>query len=150
MWSLNLKWVSVCHGGVLSLCFCGLGELLKVMNRFYKKKEMQKLAADHGLDGEKENSRSCQHSNNCIYLTMSSLNTHSSSKVYYKVQSLRGETCSPFILCLCAARLFHQAFISFRKYTLEMASLPADLHIILSDICCGAGWSVSVHMDYAH
>ncbi|XP_022068980.2 ATP-dependent RNA helicase SUPV3L1, mitochondrial [Acanthochromis polyacanthus] len=62
-------------------------ELLKILNRFYKKKEMQKLAADHGLD----------------------------------------------------ARLFHQAFISFRKYVLEMASLPADLHIILSDICCGAG-----------
>ncbi|XP_044202931.1 ATP-dependent RNA helicase SUPV3L1, mitochondrial [Thunnus albacares] len=62
-------------------------ELLKVLNRFYKKKEMQKLAADHGLD----------------------------------------------------ARLFHQAFISFRKYVLEMNSLAADLHIILSDICCGAG-----------
>uniref|UniRef100_A0A7N6FDJ2 ATP-dependent RNA helicase SUPV3L1, mitochondrial n=1 Tax=Anabas testudineus TaxID=64144 RepID=A0A7N6FDJ2_ANATE len=42
-------------------------------------------------------------------------------------------------VCVCAARLFHQAFISFRKYVLEMASLPADLHIILSDICCGAG-----------
>ncbi|XP_045888315.1 ATP-dependent RNA helicase SUPV3L1, mitochondrial [Micropterus dolomieu] len=62
-------------------------ELLKVLNRFYKRKEMQKLAADHGLD----------------------------------------------------ARLFHQAFISFRKYVLEMASLPADLHIILSDISYGAG-----------
>ena len=28
------------------------GELLKILNRFYKKKEMQKLAADQGLDGE--------------------------------------------------------------------------------------------------
>lgn len=63
------------------------GELLKVLNRFYKKKEMQKMAADNGLD----------------------------------------------------ARLFHQAFISFRKYVLEISSLPADLHIILSDVCCGAG-----------
>ncbi|CAN9506974.1 unnamed protein product [Ophioblennius macclurei] len=62
-------------------------ELLKVLNRFYKRKEMQKLAADQGLD----------------------------------------------------ARLFHQAFISFRKFVLEMQALPADLHIILSDICCGAG-----------
>ncbi|XP_071760964.2 ATP-dependent RNA helicase SUPV3L1, mitochondrial [Centroberyx gerrardi] len=62
-------------------------ELLKVLNRFYKRKEMQKLAADHGLD----------------------------------------------------ARLFHQAFISFRKYVLEMTSLTADLHIILNDVCCGAG-----------
>ncbi|XP_026106307.1 ATP-dependent RNA helicase SUPV3L1, mitochondrial isoform X2 [Carassius auratus] len=62
-------------------------ELLKVLNRFYKRKEMQKLAADQGLD----------------------------------------------------ARLFHQAFVSFRKYVLEMNSLNADLHIILNDICCGAG-----------
>ncbi|KAF3832524.1 hypothetical protein F7725_026189, partial [Dissostichus mawsoni] len=62
-------------------------ELLKVLNRFYKKKEMQKLAADHGLD----------------------------------------------------ARLFHQAFISFRKHVLETLFLPADLHIILSDICSGSG-----------
>uniref|UniRef100_A0A3P9K4L4 ATP-dependent RNA helicase SUPV3L1, mitochondrial n=1 Tax=Oryzias latipes TaxID=8090 RepID=A0A3P9K4L4_ORYLA len=62
-------------------------ELLKILNRFYKRKEMQKLAADQGLD----------------------------------------------------ARLFHQAFISFRKHVLEMPSLSADLHIILSDICFGAG-----------
>lgn len=62
-------------------------ELLKFVNQFYKRKGMQRLAADHGLD----------------------------------------------------ARLFHQAFISFRKRILEMTSLPADLHIILSDICCGAG-----------
>ncbi|XP_054626674.1 ATP-dependent RNA helicase SUPV3L1, mitochondrial isoform X1 [Dunckerocampus dactyliophorus] len=62
-------------------------ELLKIVNRFYKKKEIQKLAADNGLD----------------------------------------------------ARLFHQAFINFRKYILEVTSLPADLHIILSDIICGAG-----------
>ncbi|XP_026134410.1 ATP-dependent RNA helicase SUPV3L1, mitochondrial-like [Carassius auratus] len=63
------------------------GELLKVLNRFYKRKEMQKLAADQGID----------------------------------------------------ARLFHQAFVSFRKYVLEMNSLNAEFHIILSDICCGAG-----------
>ncbi|XP_042341781.1 ATP-dependent RNA helicase SUPV3L1, mitochondrial [Plectropomus leopardus] len=62
-------------------------ELLKVLNRFYKRKEMQKLAADNGLD----------------------------------------------------ARLFHQAFISFRKHVLEATSLPADLHIVLSDICSAAG-----------
>ncbi|CAJ1048862.1 ATP-dependent RNA helicase SUPV3L1%2C mitochondrial [Xyrichtys novacula] len=62
-------------------------ELLKLLNRFYKRKEMQKLAADAGLD----------------------------------------------------VRLFHQAFINFRKYVLENTSLPADLHIILSDICYGAG-----------
>ncbi|KAL2083243.1 hypothetical protein ACEWY4_021016 [Coilia grayii] len=63
------------------------GELLKVLNKFYKRKEMQKLAADQGLD----------------------------------------------------ARLFHQAFISFRKHVLETNALSADLHIVLHDICCGAG-----------
>uniref|UniRef100_A0A671QN36 ATP-dependent RNA helicase SUPV3L1, mitochondrial n=1 Tax=Sinocyclocheilus anshuiensis TaxID=1608454 RepID=A0A671QN36_9TELE len=36
-------------------------------------------------------------------------------------------------------RLFHQVFVSFRKYVLEINSLNAGLHIILSDICCGAG-----------
>lgn len=44
----------------------------------------------------------------------------------------------PFF-CMFIARLFHQAFISFRKYVLEMTYLPADLHIIINDICCGAG-----------
>lgn len=43
------------------------------------------------------------------------------------------------VFCSYPARLFHQAFISFRKFVLEMTSLPADLHIILSDICYGAG-----------
>uniref|UniRef100_A0A8C7TNJ0 ATP-dependent RNA helicase SUPV3L1, mitochondrial n=1 Tax=Oncorhynchus mykiss TaxID=8022 RepID=A0A8C7TNJ0_ONCMY len=62
-------------------------ELLKILNKFYKRNEMQKIAADQGLD----------------------------------------------------ARLFHQAFISFRKYVLEISTLSADLHIILNDICCGAG-----------
>lgn len=62
-------------------------EVLKVLNRFYKRKEMQRLAAENGLD----------------------------------------------------ARLFHQAFISFRKYVLESDALGADLHIILNDFCCGAG-----------
>uniref|UniRef100_A0A8B9QM05 ATP-dependent RNA helicase SUPV3L1, mitochondrial n=1 Tax=Apteryx owenii TaxID=8824 RepID=A0A8B9QM05_APTOW len=37
------------------------------------------------------------------------------------------------------ARLFHQAFISFRKYIMESSSVSADLHIILNDICCDAG-----------
>lgn len=62
-------------------------ELLKLLNKFYKRQEIQKLASDYGLD----------------------------------------------------ARLFHQAFISFRKHVLEMSALSADLHIILNDICCGAG-----------
>lgn len=28
------------------------GEVLKTLNRFYKRREMQKLASDNGLDGE--------------------------------------------------------------------------------------------------
>uniref|UniRef100_UPI00398E97B4 ATP-dependent RNA helicase SUPV3L1, mitochondrial n=1 Tax=Pristiophorus japonicus TaxID=55135 RepID=UPI00398E97B4 len=62
-------------------------EALKVLNKFYKRKEMQRLGSENGLD----------------------------------------------------ARLFHQAFISFRKYVMETESLSVDLHIILNDICCGAG-----------
>ncbi|OCT70072.1 ATP-dependent RNA helicase SUPV3L1, mitochondrial [Xenopus laevis] len=62
-------------------------DVLKVLNKFYKRKEMQKLGAENGLD----------------------------------------------------ARLFHQAFISFRKYVMETDPLHVDLHIILNDICCGVG-----------
>uniref|UniRef100_A0A8C8IAW4 ATP-dependent RNA helicase SUPV3L1, mitochondrial n=1 Tax=Oncorhynchus tshawytscha TaxID=74940 RepID=A0A8C8IAW4_ONCTS len=72
---------------VITMWFLLTGELLKILNKFYKRNEMQKIAADQGLD----------------------------------------------------ARLFHQAFISFRKYVLEISTLSADLHIILNDICCGAG-----------
>uniref|UniRef100_A0A8C4Y941 ATP-dependent RNA helicase SUPV3L1, mitochondrial n=1 Tax=Gopherus evgoodei TaxID=1825980 RepID=A0A8C4Y941_9SAUR len=63
------------------------GEVLKILNKFYKRKEMQRLGGENGLD----------------------------------------------------ARLFHQAFISFRKYILDSSFLSADVHIILNDICCGAG-----------
>ncbi|TRZ20719.1 hypothetical protein HGM15179_006383 [Zosterops borbonicus] len=63
------------------------GEVLKHLNKFYKRKEIQRLGVENGLD----------------------------------------------------ARLFHQAFISFRKYIMESSSVSADLHIILNDICCGAG-----------
>ncbi|NXA48000.1 SUV3 helicase, partial [Nothocercus julius] len=63
------------------------GEVLKNLNKFYKRKEIQRLGAENGLD----------------------------------------------------ARLFHQAFISFRKYIMESNSVSADLHIILNDICCDAG-----------
>uniref|UniRef100_A0A8B9CYN6 ATP-dependent RNA helicase SUPV3L1, mitochondrial n=1 Tax=Anser brachyrhynchus TaxID=132585 RepID=A0A8B9CYN6_9AVES len=62
-------------------------EVLKSLNKFYKRKEIQRLGTENGLD----------------------------------------------------ARLFHQAFISFRKYIMESSSVSADLHIILNDICCGAG-----------
>ncbi|XP_054766320.2 ATP-dependent RNA helicase SUPV3L1, mitochondrial-like isoform X2 [Lytechinus pictus] len=35
--------------------------------------------------------------------------------------------------------LFHQSFMSFRKYITEVESVEPDLHIILSDILVGAG-----------
>ncbi|KAJ1143240.1 hypothetical protein NDU88_009551 [Pleurodeles waltl] len=63
------------------------GKILKLLNLFYKRKEMQKLGAENGLD----------------------------------------------------ARLFHQAFISFRRHLMESESLDVDLHIILNDICCDSG-----------
>ncbi|XP_032807832.1 ATP-dependent RNA helicase SUPV3L1, mitochondrial isoform X2 [Petromyzon marinus] len=62
-------------------------EVLKILNKFYKRKEMQKLGVDNGLD----------------------------------------------------ARLFHQAFISFRKWVMESNALPVEFHIALSDISYGAG-----------
>ncbi|NXO26574.1 SUV3 helicase, partial [Cisticola juncidis] len=72
------------------------GEVLKTLNKFYKRKEIQRLGAENGLD----------------------------------------------------ARLFHQAFISFRKYIMESSSVSADLHIILNDICCGAGkFALLGHVD---
>uniref|UniRef100_A0A8D0GHI6 ATP-dependent RNA helicase SUPV3L1, mitochondrial n=1 Tax=Sphenodon punctatus TaxID=8508 RepID=A0A8D0GHI6_SPHPU len=63
------------------------GEVLKILNKFYKRKEIQKLGSENGLD----------------------------------------------------ARLFHQAFVSFRRYVMESNSLNADMHIILNDICFEAG-----------
>ncbi|DAA14234.1 TPA: suppressor of var1, 3-like 1 [Bos taurus] len=61
-------------------------EVKKVLDKFYKRKEIQKLSADYGLD----------------------------------------------------ARLFHQAFISFRNYIMQSHSLDVDIHIILNDICFSA------------
>nr|CAG4651622.1 EOG090X01V1 [Triops cancriformis] len=34
--------------------------------------------------------------------------------------------------------LFHQAFLSFRRYCLESTSLPVDVHVTLSDVIAGA------------
>ncbi|XP_071793096.1 ATP-dependent RNA helicase SUPV3L1, mitochondrial-like [Asterias amurensis] len=62
-------------------------ELLQVLNLFYRRKEIQRLAAESGLD----------------------------------------------------EHLFHQAFVSFRKYIVEVEALEPDLHIILSDILAEAG-----------
>ncbi|XP_010604227.1 ATP-dependent RNA helicase SUPV3L1, mitochondrial [Fukomys damarensis] len=61
-------------------------EVKKILDKFYKRKEIQKLGADYGLD----------------------------------------------------ARLFHQAFISFRNYIMQSHSLDVDIHIILNDICFSA------------
>ncbi|KAF3828157.1 hypothetical protein GH733_003996 [Mirounga leonina] len=61
-------------------------EVKKILDKFYKRKEIQKLGADYGLD----------------------------------------------------ARLFHQAFVSFRNYIMQSHSLDVDIHIILNDICFSA------------
>uniref|UniRef100_A0A0G2K9R3 ATP-dependent RNA helicase SUPV3L1, mitochondrial n=1 Tax=Rattus norvegicus TaxID=10116 RepID=A0A0G2K9R3_RAT len=58
-------------------------EVKKILDKFYKRQEIQKLSADYGLD----------------------------------------------------ARLFHQAFISFRNYIMQSHSLDVDIHIVLNDIC---------------
>lgn len=98
---------------------------------------MQKLASDHGLDGEEFTSHFR------IYLWNES----------QKKGEKKPETKSNFFLFhVSIARLFHQAFISFRKYVLEVTSLPADLHITISDICCGAGHTDDIYpyfMRYA-
>jgi len=62
-------------------------EVLKVLNKFFRRSEIKLLCAENGLDNY----------------------------------------------------LFHQAFISFRRYCLEADSLPVDIHIIFSDIIHGAG-----------
>ncbi len=36
-------------------------------------------------------------------------------------------------------RLFHQAYVSFRRFCVESEALPVDLHIVLSDILQEAG-----------
>ncbi|KAL5017188.1 hypothetical protein ScPMuIL_006777 [Solemya velum] len=62
-------------------------DLLKLLNQFYRRPEIKKVATDGGLDN----------------------------------------------------RLFHQAYISFRKFCVETDQLPVDLHVIISDILQGAG-----------
>ena len=40
-----------------------------------------------------------------------------------------------------SGKLFHQAFVEFRKFCLESEGLPVDLHIIFADILQNAGKS---------
>lgn len=72
-------------------------------------------------------------------------------KVRRRKKSLKTKS-NFFLFHVSIARLFHQAFISFRKYVLEVTCLPADLHITISDICCGAGHTDDIYpyfMRYA-
>ncbi|KAF4533159.1 hypothetical protein B566_EDAN001701 [Ephemera danica] len=62
-------------------------DLLKILNKFYQRKEIKNIAKENGLDNY----------------------------------------------------LMHQAYVSFRRYCLEAHALPADLHVVLSDILQGAG-----------
>lgn len=43
------------------------------------------------------------------------------------------------ILILFLDYLLHQAYVSFRRFCLEAESLPADLHVVISDILQEAG-----------
>ncbi|KAI0231409.1 ATP-dependent RNA helicase SUPV3L1, mitochondrial [Lamellibrachia satsuma] len=63
------------------------GDLLKLLNQFYRRTEIKRLAAENGLDD----------------------------------------------------KLFHQAYVNFRRYCVESDTLPVDLHVILSDILQEAG-----------
>jgi len=44
----------------------------------------------------------------------------------------------PYLTVIFSDHLMHQAYVSFRRFCLEAAALPADLHIILADILQGA------------
>jgi len=46
------------------------------------------------------------------------------------------QSCS---LDVIADRLFHQAYVGFRRFCVESENLPTDLHIVLSDILQEAG-----------
>jgi len=43
------------------------------------------------------------------------------------------------LLVIVLDRLFHQAFVGFRRFCVESENLPADLHIVMSDILQEAG-----------
>lgn len=62
-------------------------DLLKIVNKFYQRPEVKRLAAEYGLDN----------------------------------------------------KLYHEAYVSFRRFCIESEALPVDLHIVLSDILQEAG-----------
>jgi len=44
-------------------------------------------------------------------------------------------------------RLFHQAYVGFRRFCVESENLPTDLHVILSDILQDAGLYMYMQTD---
>jgi len=46
-----------------------------------------------------------------------------------------------------ADRLFHQAYVGFRRFCVESENLPTDLHIVLSDILQDAGLYQSINQS---
>jgi len=48
---------------------------------------------------------------------------------------------TPVIACVWCPpdKLFHQAYVNFRRYCMESDRLPVDLHVVLSDILQEAG-----------
>ena len=80
-------------------------EVLKVLNLFYRRPEIKKLAEEHGIDSK------------CNQFDFTML----------------------FKTWISTAKIFHQAFVSFRKYCAKSAVLPPELHILFSDVISGAG-----------
>lgn len=86
-------------------------DILRILNNFYKKKEIVDLSNEEGLD--------------------------SKNNYFFKI-SIYISICYT-ISCALLGKLFHQAYVSFRRFCIESESLPADLHICLSDVINGAG-----------
>lgn len=153
-------------------------EVKKILDKFYKRKEIQKLAADYGLDG-KANSMlercrvtpgnplsvlggagalgwmqrgcvsqlppRCAGISGVVQLLDSQLYTLLPQTYWCGVCGLLKMTAKAktkrlvFGFCVSTARLFHQAFISFRNYIMQSHSLDVDIHIVLNDITFSAG-----------
>jgi len=54
------------------------------------------------------------------------------------------------VVTVVVDRLFHQAYVGFRRFCVESENLPADLHIVLSDILQDAGLYISLNCDHLY
>ena len=53
-------------------------------------------------------------------------------------------------LVVLVDRLFHQAYVGFRRFCVESENLPADLHIVLSDILQEAGLYMQTNVNFSN